>query len=412
MARMAGPAALGLIQFCLPILRLCLILGTLGLPQTLARVVAEARARRDESEARAAMGWSLRATSAVAGVLACMLLLLAPLGRYLFPDARVVPLLRWLAPIIVCDCIATLLQANFQGRNRMWPTALAGIIGQGAKLMLSMILIARVACKGPGAMAGAALAATALSEFGALVLLLSMNGWPRIAGIPEQKQLLASSLPLMGDGLVFAVAGAVDVVIIPARLVAAGFPRGAVTSLMGEVWGMALPTLFLAMVVIWPIAHATLPVLADAAARGDRAELKRRIFLTYLAVGAVALVTTAVFLSFPGPIVTVLYARPSAAPYLRMLAWVACPIYLASIGGTFLIGLNQPGLLFRQSLVCAAIRSALIYVLTGLPHLGVAGAMIGISAGNSLLAMANIWGVRRYLRAFPRGGKKRPAVRV
>lgn len=406
LARAAGPVALGLIQFVLPILRLCLILGTLGLPQALGRMIAESLARHRRDEAHAAFGWSLKTVAIAGGGLAVLLVSLAPVGRMLFPDARVVPLLRWLAPILVCDSLSQVIQASFQGHNRMWPIVGAGLLGQGVKLVLCLVLLARTAARGAGFVAGTALGIVAFSEAVSLFFLLAVHGRPALDSAAESRALLRSSLPLMGDGLVFAVAGAVDMLVIPRRLVRAGLARAAITPLMGEVWGMALPSIFLPMVIVWPIAYATMPVLAAAAARGDIAALRRRAALAYLAVLSVAAGATVLFLFFARPVVSVLYAHPAAARYLRQMAWAVVPIYLASIGGTILVGLNLSSLLFRQSLFCAVLRCFLIYVLTGLPRLGVTGAIIGIVAGNGLLALVNGWSILRRCRAG------RPAYRA
>ena len=109
---------------------------------------------------------------------------------------------------------------------------------------------------------------------------------------------------------------------------------------------------------------------------------------------------------------TGLYACPAATPYLERLAWAVCPIYLASIGATFLTGLGRTTLLFRQSLFCATLRVFLIYVLTGLPHLRLTGAIIGIALANGLLALANGWGVYRCLHRGSEPPSALPDVRT
>ena len=401
LARRAGSVALGLIQFCMPILRLGYILGTLGLPQTLIRVVAEAHAAKDPDTARRAMSYASRITLMAGGGLSLLLFFAAPLGHFVFPDPRMVTLLRWLAPILICDCLQLIIQANYQGENRMWPVAMAGVLGQSVKLIITLCLLNKAVVSEPGSSARVALAAVAVSEVMALGLLVALRGKNHVRhtckGDYDPKKLILASLPLMGDGLVFAVAGALDMMIIPRRLVGIGLAAGDVTAMMGQAWGMALPTIFLPMMIIWPITAATLPVLAAAAARKDGTELRRRISLTYLAVTGVSALTTLLMLTAARPLVTILYACPAAAPYLRLFAWAVVPIYLASIGGTFLIALGQSALVFRQSLACATVRTALLFVLTGLPHLGLKGAIIAIIAGNTLLALANGLSILRLL---------------
>ncbi|MGE5529171.1 MAG: oligosaccharide flippase family protein [Patescibacteria group bacterium] len=401
LARLAGSVALGLLQYCMPVLRLSLILCTLGLPQALTRVVAQACARHDEPEARAALGWSLRTAAVTGGIAALLLLLLAPACRRLFADERVWPLLRWLAPTIFFGCLSWILQAYFQGRNRMWAVAVTGLLEQGGKLAVTLVLLGLIERRTPGAIAAAALAAVACAEMAGLFFLLILGarsgGLAREGGGADKRALLVNSLPLMGDGLVFAVAGAVDVAVVPRRLIAAGLAQDRITALMGQAWGMALPTVFLPMVVIWPLAAATLPAIASSLAGGDLRGLRRRVWRTCAAVAAVGAAATGFFLLAARPLMRMLYACPEAASHLRAFSLVACPVYLASISGTLLAGLGRSAALFRQSLACAMLRTFLLYILTGMPGLGIAGAAVGIAAGNAALAAANLATVHRCL---------------
>ena len=405
LARAAGAEALGLIQFVLPVLRLASIVGTLGLPQSLTRTVAALLARGRRDDARAVLNWALRSILTVSSIIAAVLLLFAPCWGTLFPDKRAVPLLRWLAPLLICDCLSWILQANLQGRNRMWPVTLAGLLGQSCKLAITLWAMAR-SSRDPGAMAVTALIAMTAGETTALLFLAVLTAFSGDIGPartkPPRRSLLLNSLPLMGDGLVFAVAGAADMVVIPRRLISAGHAPDTIAGLMGHAWGMALPTLHLPMVAVWPIAAATLPVMAESLARSDLAGLRKRVSITYLCVAGIAAAAAGVFLLFPAPIMKALYACPEASPYLRAFALAVFPIYLASIGGTFLAALGMTGLLFRQSLACASVRIFLLYILTGIPKVGINGAIFAITAGNGLLALANAWGVWR--RLWP--GKK------
>ncbi|MCL6615372.1 MAG: oligosaccharide flippase family protein, partial [Firmicutes bacterium] len=173
LARASGPEALGLLQYCLPFLRLGGILGTLGIPQALTREVAEALARGRQDEAEAMTAWALRAVGLAGAGLALALSLLPPVFRSLFPDPRVLPLFRWLGPVVVFSSLGMVLQGGLQGQNRMWPLALAGFVAQLGKLGLGLFLIGRVAPRGPSPIASAALAAMAASEFVSCGLLFA-----------------------------------------------------------------------------------------------------------------------------------------------------------------------------------------------------------------------------------------------
>ncbi|MGQ9779088.1 MAG: oligosaccharide flippase family protein [Bacillota bacterium] len=386
LARAAGPEALGLLQYCLPFLRLGLIITTLGLPPALTRGVAAALARGRKDEAEAMTVWSLRAVGVSSLVLAGVFLVSVPLWRRLFPDPRVVSLFGRLVPVLVAAALGLVLQGWFQGQNRMWPLAFAGLLGQLGKLGLGLFFIARASRRGPVAMAAAALTAMAVSESAACVFLffLARLGNRRFE---RPGRLLQVALPLMGDGLVFALANAADMAIIPARLLAAGVKQAEITPLLGRAWGMALPTVFLPMVFVWPITAANLPVISAATAKRDLRGLRRRIGRVYLTVAGISLAAAAAFGLLARPIVAILYSAPEAAPFLAAFAWAAPPIYLAGLGGDLLVALGRTRSLFRQSVFSVIVRTGLIYLFTGRPGLGIFGAVFGLAFGNGLLAV-------------------------
>jgi len=406
LARTAGPETLGLLQYCLPFLRLGLIVATLGLPAALTKAVAEAMARGKNDEAAAMAVWALRTVGFVSLALSGGLLILAPLWRPLFPDPRVWPLFGRLAPVLVAAAVGMVLQGWQQGRNRMWTLALAGLWGQLGKLGLGVFLITRAAQRGPVAMAKAALTAMAASEIMVCLFLfftgrLTASSPPRRAVV---SRLLRLALPLMGDGLVFALAGAADMVIIPARLLAAGYRPTAITSMVGRAWGMAFPTLFLPMVFVWPLSAANLPVVAAQTARKELRGLRRRIGRLYLTVTGISLVAAAAFSLLARPVVATLYSAPEAAPFLAAFAWAAPPIYLAGLGGDLLVALGLTRSLFGHSVFSVIVRTGLIYLFTGRPRLGIFGAVLGVACGNGLLAVTTGWTVKKHVEELEKGG--------
>ncbi|RPJ50061.1 MAG: hypothetical protein EHJ95_07845 [Methanobacteriota archaeon] len=415
LARTAGPEVLGLLQLCLPVLRFSVILGTLGIPMALARVVA---AERDGDGSASAVAWALRTVSLVSGCLAVFIAVAAPWGRIAFPDQRVVPLLRLAAPIVFCASLASVMHGVLQGLNRMWAIAGADFLGQLGKLTLGLILIGRAASAGSAAMAQAALAALVVSEAVSCLLLLAVGRRSiRLSGpcSKMEHRLIGTSLPLMGEGLLFALAGTVDMGIIPRRLLQLGLAQREITVLLGQAWGMAWPTVFLPMMVIGPVATAVFPVMAKAAAEADLGELRRRIFGCSSLILLVSIASAIIFSCFPVRFMTLLYACPAAAPYLRSFAWAAPPVFLASAGAQILTALGLSRQLFRFSLASVAVRVFLVYILTGQPRLGITGAALGVAGGNALLAVACYSQIFVYLaKKDPRqssGGGRRGAGR-
>ncbi|HHV56103.1 MAG TPA: oligosaccharide flippase family protein [Firmicutes bacterium] len=387
--RLIGEAGMGLWQMAAAWQGLLLVLASGGLQVALARLVAEARGRREwEREERllqVAMG--MASITGLLGALALAWLGPAVAGR-LQGDEGVIQVIKAFAPSVFLLTMASVLRGYFQGRQALGVTAASEVIEQVFRVGTMLLLGAAWAPAGPGPGArGAALGASA-GGAAALALLGTALLWRgRTTGMPvdrggqsrdtaqrrrggaqrPHRRLGHTLVELWRDApagvalaLVNAGVQAAAATAIPYRLRRAGVPVETVRELYGQ-YGLAVRMVGVPGFISHALGSALLPAVARDRAGGHARFIARRseqaVRLLFL-LGVPAATGMAVLAE---PLASLLFGLPGVAVPLRSAA--------PGVAGT---------LLFQAT---TGILQGLGLVYRPAVHLGLAG----------ILQMALVW---------------------
>ncbi len=416
LVRIIGEAGIGLVQMALPLFGLAINLATLGLPAALATVVADRAARGDWPGAEQARRMVTRLVLAATLVIAAVTWLGAGLlAERVLTDTRTHLSLTIMPPAIVAASLAMVLRGYFQGLQDLTPSAIAQVVEQtvriGTVLPLALLLLPH----GLAAAAGGAMAGIACGELAGLAVLAlrhrrleaSPRPWRRLRTTKNRdtappalaRGLLGLAVPVMLAGLAGSLTATLDVMLIPRRLEAAGFSWEEATAQYGRLTGMAVPLLFLPMVVVYPLMTSLTPAISTAAALGNRRLLQSRIRLGVRVTLAVALAAGLLFLLAPRRLAALLYGSPDIAPLVTWLALAAPLTYLQHLEDAVMTGLGLTAQSLRNYVIGIAVRLGFIYVLTG--SLGITGALLGIIAGQGVMALLHARDIRRATGRYP-----------
>lgn len=416
LVRIIGEAGIGLVQMALPLFGLAINLATLGLPAALATVVADRTARGDWPGAEQARRMVTRLVLAATLVIAAVTWLGAGLlAERVLTDTRTHLSLTIMPPAIVAASLAMVLRGYFQGLQDLTPSAIAQVVEQtvriGTVLPLALLLLPH----GLAAAAGGAMAGIACGELAGLAVLAlrhrrleaSPRPWRRLRTTKNRdtappalaRGLLGLAVPVMLAGLAGSLTATLDVMLIPRRLEAAGFSWEEATAQYGRLTGMAVPLLFLPMVVVYPLMTSLTPAISTAAALGNRRLLQSRIRLGVRVTLAVALAAGLLFLLAPRRLAALLYGSPDIAPLVTWLALAAPLTYLQHLEDAVMTGLGLTAQSLRNYVIGIAVRLGFIYVLTG--SLGITGALLGIIVGQGVMALLHARDIRRATGRYP-----------
>lgn len=426
--RIIGAEGVGLFQLVYPFLIVMLTIITGGIPLAVAKWIAEAEskgdARRVKQIFRAAMGLSVLLAL---GLTALFALLIPWISTNLMTDSRVYRTLQVTTPLLLIIGVGSVYRGYFQGKQNMIPTALSQTVETVIRIVGSLLFASWLLPYGLEWGAAGAMLGVVAGEIAALAVLLwnykssgpkdsetqssanetdssgskspADNAAPVSRKLfkrqPILRRLIGLSVPVTASKLIGSFSYLFESILTARALAAAGLLAAEATALYGALQGMIIPILLLPTALTYSLAVSLVPNLSEAAAKGDRVTIHKRLHQSM----RLSLVTGAPFVVVMGlfaePICLLLYDHADIAPMLKWMAPIGLFIYLQAPLQAALQALDKPGTALMNTLIGAVVKLVLIVELASRPDLGIYGALIAINVNIVLVTLLHWFSVIR-----------------
>lgn len=207
--------------------------------------------------------------------------------------------------------------------------------------------------------------------------------------------LLALALPLMGNRLILNLLASAEAIWIPNRLIMYGLSDRDAFSVYGVLTGMAMPFILFPSAITNSIAVLLLPTVAQAQAEKKTEQISASVSMALRYSLYMGICCTGVFCLYGRELGTSVFHDPSAGAYIRVLGWLCPFMYLATTLGSILNGLGKTSSTFLQNVCALALR--LVFVLFGIPRLGMKAYLWGILVSEIFLAMWHLLTLHGYI---------------
>lgn len=429
--RIIGAEGVGLYQLSYPFLIVMLTIITGGIPLAMAKWIAEAESAGDRKRVNAIFRTSMLLTVSVSVVLTVAMLLLSPyIIQYLLPDTRVYRTFLMMTPLLLIIGVSSVYRGYFQGKQNMIPGAVSQTVETIIRIVASLVFAYLLLPYGLEWAAAGAMLGVVAGELGGYAVLLwnyrskrdernsasagehqAMDGdslapaasadnpstVPSGGRRPILRRLLGLSLPVTGSKLVGSLSYLLESIFTAKSLAVAGIATGIATAQYGALQGMIIPLLLLPTALTYSLAVSLVPSLSEAAARGDKALIQKRMHQSM----RIALVSGAPFVVVMGlfaePLCRIIYAHEEYAPMLKLMAPVGIFIYLQAPLQAALQALDRPGAALTNTFIAAAVKLLLIVQLASSPELGIYGALIAINVNIVLVTVLHGISVLRFI---------------
>ncbi len=310
LTNLIGGRGLGLYQLVYPVYCLLLTVSATGIPSSIAKLTAERIAKGENDRAVLKTAMKLFLLIGVAGSI--LMALTAPFLSKAQGSQEVLGGYYALAPSVFFVSAISVFRGWFQGRNRMFPTALSEITEQVVKVGVGLLF----AYLFRGDIQKAVvflLLSVSVSELITLFLMFFLYKRVPAPNLPknqggrcEMKTIIKLSVPVTFSSILLPLSALLDSVLVPRFLSA--YASDAVT-LYGLFAGGAVTVINLPVSVCYGIAAASVPRVATAA-KGEGSARKAVLFSLgiTLAVGAASALGL------------YLFAEPAAKIIFRSLA--------------------------------------------------------------------------------------------
>jgi stage V sporulation protein B len=399
---------MGLYQLVKPIHYFAAVVAIAGVPVAIAKLTAEKVALGSRQDVRRVfrVGTGLMLLSG--SVVGLALFLGADWFAVRFAkDIGAAKTLALLGPACFFLALSAALRGFFQGLQCMTPTALAQVIDQVVRVVVTVLATVWLRPQGVEmAVTGIAWGFIAGEFAGWMVLAIyyGAQGEVLLASIAEKgrrapepllgiaKKLVALAFPAVVATILWPIMQLADSFLIPLRMQMAGFSPAMIREGLGHL-GMALTLSQFPNVVTVALATSLVPAISEAWALQSKRLVRHRTQEALRIALIFGIPSCAALFVLAEPLSTMLFGYHQVAAPLAILSFGAVSLGIIQASTGVLQGLGNMLVPVRNLGIGVFCKFALNYVLLADPRFGMLGAAWGTTLGWAVIALLNLCSV-------------------
>lgn len=406
LSRQLGAEGLGLYSLIMPVYGLLLCITSDGLITANSKISAVYSSRRDITNLNKTLStvfafaflWSV-------GVAILVFLFNDAVAVHIVRDARAAGALAVLAPALVFIPLSAIIKGYFYGLGNYKVTATVDIVEKLLRVAILTGAIAMLAVRNVDNTVAAAYFALASGELFSLAILYACYRIQRgkLTGAKSRPKsriqllfdIFVISVPLCLNGILSSILSTISTLVLPRRLIAAGFQYGDALSLIGKFGGMALNIAYLPFIIIGSMLTVLVPELSLSMSRKDIWSAENRIAQVLRLACSVGTATSIVCLILPDTLGQLFYKRNDLGDMIRFSAVICLFSYVSSPTFGILNALGKQNILLKNSILISLESLFLIVLLTGIPSLNIYGYGLSMILTSVTALVINIREIRK-----------------
>lgn len=379
-----------------------------GVPIAMSKLISEYEAKKDRYAVKKILSKTLKIM---------MILGLAVSFLMLYFGKNIVYILKWdinsyysfmiisLGPVLVC--LMSTFKGYFQGLQNMNSTAVSQIIEQFGRVIFGVLFAYILLPKGiEYAAAGAAFGTVAGGILGSIYLsikyLKNRIKLPKGIMMKDEQvlsRLLDAALPISVGAAVGTIMSLIDSIIVPQRLVEAGFTQSATAILYGQYTGKAMTIQNVPLALSIALSASLVPIISELYSMGRKYELNRRIDMVFKLSFLIGIPSSMGLYFLAKPIVGLVFLGDYAGYNILKILSLTIPLIIITQTTTSILQSCGSYMKPVYNLVIGCIIKVIIsYVLVSIPEINIYGAIIGSIIGYLITCMLNLKAVKELLK--------------
>lgn len=349
LSRTIGSEGMGVYQVALSVFALILTACTAGTPVTVSRLMTKYRAENQLGKINKVISAGLIFTVIVALPVCIAFFIFNDSLSFLFSDPRCKSVFLVVLPGLVFTSVYSVLRGVFWGDKDFLPYSVIELLEEICMIVVGVVLISQVTDVYKGAFrAGVAVLVSYIFSFllatSVFIIRKHRLVWPK----SQLKPLLYSALPVTFMRTANSLSMSLVSVILPARLILAGYTSAQAMSVFGSAMGQAIPLLYIPTTLIGSFTLVLIPEISENFYKKRYFYLKRDVekalkFTTFLTCLFIP-----VFLVCGEEIGILVFDSHECGKYLTASAFLMLFMSLSNITTSMLnsMGLENKTLLF------------------------------------------------------------------
>lgn len=408
LSNLLGPEGMGLYNLVMPIYNLFICLMSAGIVSSMSKIVAVYDQKGQQNNITKTIRVVAMFNIIWAIVIGILVFIAAPLiGKYGVSDTRTISAIRVICPAMVFIAISNIFKGYFYGTSKIKIPALLDILEKAMRIITVSLLILFFNADSIEKMVTLATIALCIGELQSLIALYiyykyCITKTPHSYEVPESRfQLLFDviiiTIPLCMNGFLTNILGTMATLIVPRRLLIAGFNHIEALSLIGKFTGMAMTLLTIPLIVVSTINTLLIPDLSQTLSQGKKYEASCRIRKIIKLAFLLGISTTIICNIIPDNLGLMFYGRDDLGSYIKFASFSAPILFTSTTMFGILNGLNRQGIILRNSLIEAIIELIGLYIFTAIPSINILGYSITIIIATSTSFLLNIYEVKKHI---------------
>lgn len=408
LSKLIGPVGMGLYGLVMPIYNLFICLMTAGIIAAISQVSAIYKSKGQYNNITKTIRSVASFNVIWAIAIGVIVFFLAPyISEYGIHDMRTINAIRITCPAMVFIALSNILKGYFYGVSKIVVPSFIDILEKAMRIITITLLIYAFKANSLTSLVTLAYLSLAIGELQSLILLfiyyknLTKKAPPSTDKPERASQLLFNvlviALPLCINGFLGNLFGTASTLLVPRRLVAAGFDASTALGMIGKFTGMALTIVTFPMIVIMSINALIVPDLSETLSRRDYYNASIRIKKVMKIAFLLGLATTVICNLIPNSLGQMFYGRDDLGNYIKIASLSAPIFFTASTMFGILNGLNKQGIILRNSLIVSGIEIVLLFIFIGIPGVNIMGYGITLFFTSSISLFMNLREVQKHI---------------
>lgn len=408
LSKILGPEGMGLFGLVMPIYNLFIALMTAGIVASISKFTAIYSARNEFNNIFKSMKTVAKFNFLWAFIIGILVFFLSPkIGTYWVKDPRTIKAIMVTCPAMICIALSNILKGYFYGTSRIKIPAIIDIFEKGVRILLLFLLLLMFKTNSLEILVMLAYVSICLGEFQSLLLLY---GYFKYATrhIPRTnlntksnkillKDILSTSIPLCLNGFFISTFSTISTLIVPRRLMLAGFEYSEALAIIGRYSGMALTIVTFPLIIIGSLNTLLIPDLSQSISKNDYSSVIRRIKNVLKVSFIIGICTTILCQCIPNSLGRIFFDRNDLGLYIK-IASISMPIlFAANTMFGILNGLDKPKIILKNTVIIETIEISLLFFLTAIPSINILGFAITMFIVSILTLFINLYEVYKLI---------------
>lgn len=397
LSRAIGAEALGLYQVALSVFMILLTIVSSGFTLIISRMTATYRVKNDK-KAMASLTTTAMFVGLIVSILLCLIVLVFQnIFKLMFTERDCINILIILLPSLVFSAIYSVFRGAMWGCDNYFGLCMSELVEQVVKIAVCVLILAPTMSAIESA-CGVAWAFSISCVVSAVFVVLLYFLYGGKLGKPTRiyKNLIKQSAPITGVRVLGSFTQPLVALILPARLIVAGYTQSQALSIYGVALGMTFPLLFLPATLIGSLATALVPDIAMALEKNDHNHIQKRVQTSVSFTLLVSFLVVPIFIAVGDKMGLFLYDNQLSGTLLQFSAWMMIPMGLTNISAAILNSVGYEVKSFVNYVVGDVFMFLCLLILP--QYIGINALIIGMGMSTVISSFLNFLMLKKKLQ--------------